>query len=98
MSGTLISSSKKNKPSKQPFWCTRNLHGIVWNSGRLDCSEHSNILPRAVKEEHFAKGTGKCKILGNLLVKEVKNLGDHGCPKVQDHVDEEIGICSSDPI
>ena len=27
---------KKYKPTKQLFWCTRNLHGIAWNSWRLD--------------------------------------------------------------
>ena len=54
---------KKQKPTKQAFWCTRNLHRIVWNSGRLDYSELSNILPRA---EKFAKGTEKFKILANL--------------------------------
>ena len=69
---------KKYKPTKQAIWCTRNLHGIVWNSGRLDYSELSNILPRAEKGELFAKGTEKCKILGNLLVKGVENLEDHG--------------------
>ena len=26
--------------------------------------------------------------LGNFLDKEVENLGDHGCPKVQDFVNE----------
>ena len=40
---------KKFKPKKQAFWCTRNLHRIVWNPGCLDYSELSNILPRAVK-------------------------------------------------
>ena len=42
---------KKYKPSKQAFWCTKNLLGIVRNSGRLDYSEPSNTLPRAVKGE-----------------------------------------------
>ena len=94
--GMLISSfKKKNKPTKQTFWCTRNLHGIVWNSGGLDYSELSNIVPRAVKREKFAQRTEKCKILGNLLDKEVKELEDHGCTKIQDPVDEEISICSS---
>ena len=88
---------KKYKPTKQSFWCTRNWHGIVWNSGRRDYSELSSILPRAVKGEYFAKGTEKCKILGNLLGKEVENLEDHGCPTVQDLVDEEFWICSSYP-
>ena len=80
---------KKYKPTKQSFWCTRNLHGIVRNSGRLDYSELSNILPRAVKGEYFAKGTEKCKIFGNLLDKELENLEHHGCPKVKEPVDEE---------
>ena len=26
----------KYKPTMQAAWCTRNLHGIVWNSGRLN--------------------------------------------------------------
>ena len=85
------------KPTEQALGCTKNLHGIVWNSGRLDYSELSNIPPRAVKGEYFAKGTEKFKILGNLLVEEVENLEDHGCPKVQDFVGEEIWICSSYP-
>ena len=38
---------KKYNPTKQAFWRTKNLHGIVSNSGRLDYSEFSNILPRA---------------------------------------------------
>ena len=50
---------KKYKPTKQAFCCTRNLHGIVWNSARLDYSELSNILSRAVKV--------------NILQKEQKN-------------------------
>ena len=89
---------KNYKPTKQSFWCTRNFHGIVWNSGRLDYSKLSNFLPGAVKGEYFAKGTEKCKILSNLLDKEVEILEDHGCPKVQELVDEENWICSSYPI
>ena len=41
-----------------------------------------------------AKGTEKCKILDNLLDKEVENFEDHGCPKDQDLVEEESWICS----
>ena len=73
------------------------MHGIVWNRGRFDYSDLSRILPRAVKGEDFAKWTEKCKILGNLLDKEVESLEDHGCPKLQDLVDEEIWIFSSYP-
>ena len=88
---------KKYKPTKQAFWCTRNLHGIVWNSRRLDYSELSNILPRAVKGEYFAKGTEKCEVIGNVMEREVENLEDHGCPNDQDLVDEESWICLSYP-
>ena len=51
---------QKYKPTKQAFWCTRNLHGIVWNSGRLDdYGELSEILPGAVKGEYFSERTLK---------------------------------------
>ena len=69
----------------------------MWNSGRLDYNELSNIRPRVVKGEYFAKGTEKCKILGNLLDKQLENLEDHGCPKVEYLVDEEMWLCSSYP-
>ena len=85
----LLLTTKKYKPTKQTFWCTKNLHGSVWNSETLDYSELSNIILRAVKGEYFAKGTEKSKILGNLLNKEMENLEDHGCIKVQDLVDKE---------
>ena len=88
---------KKYKTTEQAFWCKRDLQGIVWNSGSLDYSELSNILPRAAKGENFAKGAEKCKILGSLLDKVVENSEDHRSPKVQDLVNEEIWICSSYP-
>ena len=56
---------KKYKLTKQAIWYTRNLHGIVWNSGSLDYNELSIISHRPVKGEYFAKGTEKCKILDN---------------------------------
>ena len=59
------------KPTKQAFWCKKNLHGFLWNSGRLDYSELTQFLPGAVKNEYFANGTDKCKVFGNLLDKEV---------------------------
>ena len=34
--GYSFRTPKKYKPAKQAFWCPRNLHGIVWNSGHLD--------------------------------------------------------------
>ena len=89
MQGNSFRPPKKHEPTKQTFWCTRKLHGIVWNSGRLDYSELSNILPRVVKAVYVAKRTEKCKVLGNLLNKKPENLENHGCPKSQDLVDEE---------
>ena len=88
--GYLLRPPKKYKPTKQAFWCTKKLHGIVWSSGRLHYSELPKILHRPVKGEDSAKGTENCKIFGNLLDKEVENLEDHGCPKVQELIDEEI--------
>ena len=67
--GYLFRPPKKCEPTKQAFWCTRNLHKIVWNSGYLGYSELPNILPREIKGEYFAKGTKNCKILGNLMDK-----------------------------
>ena len=88
---------KKYKPTKQAFWCTANLLGIMGNSGRLDYNELANILPRAVNGEFFAEVTEECKILGNLLDKMVENLENHGCPKVQDLVGEKMLIYWSHP-
>ena len=71
------------------------MHRNVWNSERLDYSELSNILPRAVEGEHFAKRTEKCIIFGHLLDEKLETLEDHGCPTVQCLVDKQIWICSS---
>ena len=65
----------------------------MWNSDRLDYSEVSYILPRAVKGGYVAEGPEKCKFLGSLLDKEVKTLENHGYPKSQDLVEEQIWIC-----
>ena len=93
---------KKYKPTKQAFWCTRNLLGIEWNSGVLDYIELPNILRRAVSGGFFAKGIEKCKMFGKSLDKDVENLDDHGCPKIRALVDpkadEESWICSSHPL
>ena len=54
---------KKYKSTKQAFCCTRNLHGIVWNSGCLDYSELLSILAIAVKGEYFAKEQKNARFL-----------------------------------
>ena len=74
----------------QAVWCTRNLHQIVGNSGRLYYSELPNILASDVKGEYIAKEQKQSETLGSLLGKELENMDDHGCPKVQDIVDEEF--------
>ena len=73
------------------------MQGIVWNSGSLNYSELPNIFPSDAKSENSAKGIEKCRSLGSLMGKRVENLEDHGCPKVQDLVKEEVWICSSYP-
>ena len=45
--------------------------------------------------EVFAKGFEKCGLLTNLLGRNVENLDDYGCPKVQDLVNADSSwICS----
>ena len=95
--GILISSSKKYTPAKQAIRCTRNLHRAVWNSVCFGYSELSNVLPRDIKCEFFAKGTEKCKIFDSLLDKFVEIFNDHGRPKIESVVDEKMWFCSSYP-
>ena len=59
--GSSLRLPRKYKPVKQAVWCTKYLHGIVWNSERLNYSELPNILPTDVRGEHFAKRTEKWK-------------------------------------
>ena len=62
----------------------------MWNSGRLDYSELSNILPNSVKGVYFAKGTENAIFSAkDWIDKKVENLEAHGSPKVQDLADEE---------
>ena len=74
---------KKYKPTKQAFWCRRDLRGAVWNSGCLDYSELATFLDGAAKGESFALSSEKCKVLGTLKKKQSEILDDHGCLKVQ---------------
>ena len=76
---------KKYQPTHQTFWCTQNLHKIDWKSGSLDYSRINTMLAelRQYRAEYFVKGLEKCKVLSTLLGKEVENLDDYGCPKIQ---------------
>ena len=86
------STSPQNKHFGSQEICTKLYVTVdVW------ISELSIKLPRAVKGEYFAKGTEKCKIIGNLLDREMEKLEDQGCTKVQSLADEEVWVCSSYP-
>ena len=50
---------------------------------------------RQYRAEYFAKGLEKCKFLSTLLGKEVENLDDYGCPKIQ-HLNTDW-LCTSYP-
>ena len=89
------------KPNKQTTWNTNHLHGIAWNSGKL---EHEKLFAvfydiKVVNAEVFAKGFEKCRLLTRLLGQNVETLDDYGCPKIQDLVGEgktnSSWICSS---
>ena len=75
---------KTFKPNKQATWNTSHLHGIAWSSGKLDYEKLFAIFYniRKVNAEVFAKGLEKCRLLTNLLGRNVENLDDYGCPKI----------------
>ena len=50
---------------------------------------------RQYRAEYFAKGLEKCKLLSTLLGKEVENLDDYGCPKIQ-HLNTDW-LCTNYP-
>ena len=73
-----------------------------WLLRNLDDNELPNILPKNIMAEQFAKTQGKCKILGILRDKELKNSDNLGCHKNRDRgdpsADGELWICSSYPL
>ena len=82
-----------NPQSKQ--FGIKNLPRNYVEEWHLKYSGHPKILPTDINGENFAKGTEDCKILGSLMGKEMENLEDQDCAKVQDVVDEEKRICLS---
>ena len=73
------------EPTKQAFWGTDFLHGMSWDSGKLDydsLQRHLQIVKKH-KSRFLAKGTEKCKIVSKLLGADVENLEEYGCPKIQ---------------
>ena len=46
--------------------------------------------------EVFARRFGKCRLLTNLFGRNVENLDNYGCPRIQDLVKtDSFWICSS---
>ena len=89
---------KTFKPNKQTTRNTRHLHGIAWSSGKLDYEKLFAVFYdiKVINAEVFAKGLEKCRLLTNLLGRNVENLVDYGCPKIQDLVKtDSLWICSS---
>ena len=75
---------KDCKPIFQAKWITKNLHGINWNSGKLEYTKLSSTIQQhcSPTTAYFAKGIEKCNPLSNYLCKDVENLDDLGCPKI----------------
>ena len=88
---------EKCKTTKQAFWCTKNLHEVVWKRRHLDKWELAENHSGAVKGQYFPKKTKNCKVLGSVLHKDVENLKNHGSPIIQDVFVEEMWVCSSYP-
>ena len=69
---------KAFKPNKQTTWNTIHLHGIAWSSGKLDYEKLFAVFYdiKVMNAEVFAKGLEKCRLLTNLLGRNVENLDD----------------------
>ena len=86
------------KPFKQTTWNTSHLHGIAWSSGKMDYEKLFAVFYDIIvmNAEVFAKWLEKCRLLTNLLGRNVDNLDDYGCPKIQDLLKTDSSwICSS---
>ena len=100
LQGFSFCPSKTFKPIKQTTWNTSHLHGIVWSSGKLEYEKLFAVFYdiKVMNAEVFAKGLEKCRLLTNLLGRNVENLDDDGCPKIQDFVKTDSSwICPSYP-
>ena len=96
--GFSLCPPKSFKHNKQTTWNTSHLHGIAWSSGKLEYEKLFAVFYdiKVTNAEVFAKGLEKFRLLTNLLGRNVKNLDDYGCPKIQDLVKTDSSwICSS---
>ena len=91
---------KTFKPRKQTSWNTKHLHGIAWSYGKLDFEKLFAVFYdiKVMNAEVFAKGLEKCRLLSNLLGRNVENLDVYCCAKIQNLVKMDSSwICSSYP-
>ena len=91
---------KSFKPNQQTTWNTSHRHGTAWSSGKLEYEKLFGVFYdiKVMNAEVFAKGFEKCRLLTNLLGRNVENLDDYGFPKIQDLVKTDSSwICSSYP-
>ena len=75
-----------------------HLRGIARSSGKLDYEKLFAVFydMRLLNAEVIAKRLEKCRLLTLLLGRNVENLDDYGCPKIQDLVKTDSSwICSS---
>ena len=75
-----------------------HLHGSAWSSGKLDYGKLFAVFYdiKVMNAEVFAEELEKCGLLTNLLGRNVENLDEYGCPKIQDlDKTESSWICSS---
>ena len=65
--------TKSFKPNKQTTWNTSHLNGIAWSSGQLDYEKLFAVFNdmKVMNAEMFAKGLEKCRLLTNLLGRNV---------------------------
>ena len=92
---------KTFKPNKQTSWNTKHLHGIAWSSGKLDYEKLFAVFYdiKVMNAEVFAKGFEKCRLLTNLLGRNVENLDDYCCPKNQKFkILSKRTVCGSAPV
>ena len=98
--GFSFCSPKTFKPNKQTTWNASLLHGIAWSSGKLDYEKLFAVFYdiKVMNAEVFAKVLEKCRLLTNLLGRNVEKLDDYGCPESQDLVKTDSSwICFTYP-
>ena len=77
-----------------------HLHGNSKSSGKLDYDNLFAIFCdiKVTNAEVFAKGLETCRLLTRFIGRNVENLDDYGCPKIQDLVRMDSSwICSIYP-